>query len=61
MFGITVAGIEHRGDPALSPVAGAVQQRTFGNDHNFAGLCEMQSNRQAGQSATDNDDIEFHD
>ncbi len=35
---VAVAGVEHGGDAALGPVAGAVEQRAFGNDGNLAGL-----------------------
>ena len=60
MLLVAVAGVQHGGDAALRPVAGAVEQCAFGNDHDFARLREVQRHRQTGQSATNNGYIEFH-
>ena len=57
---VAVARIEHGGDAALRPVAGAVEELAFRNDRNPLGLREVQGHRQAGQTAADNSDVKFH-
>ena len=57
---VAVARVEHGGDAALGPVAGAIEQGALGNDGNLAGLGQVQGDRQAGQAAADDRDVKFH-
>ena len=55
-----VARIEHGGDAALRPVAGAVADGALGDDGDAPRLRQVQGDGQAGQAAADDCYVEFH-
>ncbi len=57
---VAVARVQDSGNAALGPVAGALRHGTFANDDNPMGVGQLQRDRQTGQSAADNGDIEVH-
>ena len=56
---MAVMGVQYRRNAPLRPVAGAVSERTFGNDHHLAGMGQMEGNGQAGQATADNGNLKF--
>jgi hypothetical protein len=58
--GGAVAGVEHRGDAALRPVAGTVGQAALADDGDLAALRETERDGEAGQAGANNGDIEVH-
>eukprot|EP01022_Parablepharisma_sp_SALTPOND_P004214 TRINITY_DN118_c5_g1_i1.p1 TRINITY_DN118_c5_g1~~TRINITY_DN118_c5_g1_i1.p1 ORF type:complete len:1641 (+),score=478.48 TRINITY_DN118_c5_g1_i1:3715-8637(+) len=61
VLGMAVARIQHRGDAALGPVAGPIQQFALGDDHDLILLGKMESYGETGQAAADDGDIALHD
>ncbi|MCY1235593.1 hypothetical protein D9M72_482150 [compost metagenome] len=57
---MAVAGIQHGGDAALCPVAGALRHGALAEDDNPVGVGQLQRDRKAGQPAADDGDIEIH-
>jgi hypothetical protein len=57
---VAVGGIEYRRNPALGPTAGTIKQAAFRDNGHPAALCQMQCDRQASQSTTNNNNVKFH-
>jgi hypothetical protein len=55
--GGVIAG-QNCSNPALRPPAGAIEQLFLRDQADFASLCKMQGERESGQPAADNYDIE---
>ncbi len=57
VLGRVVLG-EHRGNAALGPVGGAVQEFALGDDADFLAVGQIERDGEAGQAAADDRDIE---
>ncbi len=60
VFVVAVAGVEHRSDAALGPVAGAVRHGALAEDDNPVAIGQLQRDGEAGQPAADDCDVEVH-
>ncbi|MNT86812.1 hypothetical protein D3C72_2271490 [compost metagenome] len=60
MLVMAVAGIQHGGDAALRPVAGALGHGALAEDDYPMGVGQLQRDRKAGQTAANDGDVEIH-
>ncbi|MNY07722.1 hypothetical protein D3C86_1405390 [compost metagenome] len=57
---VAVAGVEHCGDAALGPVAGALGHGALAENNNPVAIGQFQRDGEAGQPAADDRDVEVH-